>query len=362
MKKLLNLIHFSLLIPICASLAFGCTSTKNLSDAGHNNSIKKVDYSVTYLIHGDTDYLYHDSLGNALQADKEVLAEAKHIGKDAVNGEVLIFHQRPEKKILWLFPKKDRRFFYYRNGKLIDKINYSPSKLSDSEIFSAESRLYQQYASLSDSLRNNILLYFGHEIPYKNGQNYFRSSPDLKMNTDRFSNGVGSLIAGTGDTFDLLVLSTCNNGSPDMVHALSPHTRFLLASPQNLHLSHIDTYGLSVLEKKPRTGSKKVGVKLADESYKRLSNTVETVVSLSLYNMQKISSYIQKADSAYRSFLKNDFISDPGIENVDCKSLPLFDEEINFSKGVLKWYRPPLFGRKADKENHSGWGCKDLKN
>ncbi|MGK7371669.1 MAG: hypothetical protein ACNS64_15765, partial [Candidatus Halalkalibacterium sp. M3_1C_030] len=175
MNKSLSPFHFYILFPICAALAFGCTPAKNLTFADKKNKIKNIDYSVTYLIHGDADYLYHDSLGNALQADEEVLAEAKRIGREAKNGEVLIFHQRPEKKVLWLFPKKDRYFFYYRNGKLIDRTTYSPSDLPESKIFSSESRLYKQYASNSDSLHSNILLYFGHEIPYENGQNYFRS-------------------------------------------------------------------------------------------------------------------------------------------------------------------------------------------
>ncbi|HEX9739499.1 MAG TPA: hypothetical protein VGA29_01885, partial [Ignavibacteriaceae bacterium] len=41
-----------------------------------------VQYSLLFIIHGDGDYLYHDSSGNKYNADEETLAEAKKIAEE----------------------------------------------------------------------------------------------------------------------------------------------------------------------------------------------------------------------------------------------------------------------------------------
>jgi len=341
-----------------AFLIAGCSSSRSLSDISEQEQSIEADYSIVYLIHGDADYLYHDSLGTARQADEKVLAEAVRVGEQAENGEVLIFHQRPERKVLWFFPRKDRQFLHYRHGELVERKRYSPSAKTGSGVFSAETRLYKDYGTASDSIANSILLYFGHEIPYENGRGYYRSMAGKKMNTGTFSRGISSLLPETRERFDLVVLSTCNNGTPDMVHALKPFTRYLIASPQNLHLSHIDTEELSMLENNPGTKPGKLAEKLSRLTYRRLTNTLETVVSLSVYDMQEIDSYIHRLDSTYRSYLNTGSPAEPGNENIDCAALPIFGNQVMFSRGVNSRYRPPRFGRKADLETHSVWGCK----
>lgn len=286
-----------------------------------------------------------------------MLAEAKHIGEKAKSGEVFIFHVRPERKILWLFPKKDRHFYHYKKGVLQNKMAYSPSPTF--EIFATESQLLQQYKSSENPNGKSIFLYFGHEIPYSGGDRYYRSIPEQRMNTKTFSEGVSRLISGSGGSFDLTVLSTCNNGSPDMVHALQPYTQTLLASPQNLHLSHIDTGQLLVLEERPNLQSAKLANLLAEQTYERLSNSIQTVISLAVYDMQVVNDYISKVDSSYSSYVADDSLSVSGTDNTDCTSVPVFSSKIDFSKGVTVWYRSPEFGTKAKRTTHSGWGCKN---
>lgn len=339
----------------------GCSTSGNLTGTGDLGKSNKVAYSIVYVIHGDAGYLYHDSLGTARQADEEVLSEAIRVGEQAKNGEVLIFHQRPERKILWLFPKKDRRFLFYRGGKLISNKRYSPSLETGAGIFSAEARLFNDYGGAMDSNGNSIFLYFGHEIPYKNGKGYYRSLPGQAMTTDTFSAGINSMLPDSRQRFDLIVLSTCNNATPDMVHALKPFTGHLLASPQNLHLSHIDTEKLAMLENNPAAEPGQVADTLSLHTYRRLTKTVETVVSLSIFDMQEVDSYIHQVDSTYRSYLKTGSPADPGSENTDCINLSIFENQAIFAKGVKSRYRPPRFGRKADRKIHSGWGCKDRK-
>ncbi len=340
-------------------LISGCSTPGALNGTHSSEEVNEPNYSIIYMIHGDADYLYHDSLGAARQADEEVLKEAILLGKQAENGEVLIFHQRPERKILWLFPKKDRQFIYYRNGELIERKNYSPSGEVESGIFSSEARLLEEYISKTEAMDNSIFLYFGHEIPFKNGETYYRSIGHKNMNTGTFAEGIKSMIPETRKRFDLVVLSTCNNATPNMVHALQPLSRYLLASPQNLHLSHIDSRGLTILERDAGLDAGKVADKLSQETYNRLTNSVQTVVSLSIFDMNTVKSYVQRADSMYHSYLKSIPQAGPGTENMDCTDLPIFSGWVSFNEGVKSRYRPPLFGPKADRKSHSGWGCKE---
>lgn len=338
------------------SLLFACKPAEKITGNHQDYSPEDVKYSIIYVIHGDADYLYHDSLSRSRQADEEVLAEAKRLGQNAKSGEVLIFHQRPEKKILWLFPKKDRHFFHYKNGTLKTKIDYSPS--SEKDVFSTETELLNRFRSTDEDSFNNIFLYFGHEIPYRDGEAYHTTMPEINFNTENFAKGLSGMLPNYDSSFDLTVLSTCNNGSPDMVNALHPYTQTLLASPQNLHLSHIDTGMLSVLETKPDIKSEKLASILAEETYNRLSRFIQTVISLTVYDLQQVSDYISEVDSLYQDYLYNGPVPDSGTDNTDCASLPIFKSDFDFSRGLTVWYRAPRFGTKAGHATHSGWGCK----
>lgn len=348
----IRLLFLTAWLPVAVLLA-SCRTSEPFS----SNEIpgEKPRYSITYVIHGDAGYLYHDSTGTARQADEKVLREAMRVGEQAGHGEVLIFHQKPEKKVLWLFPKKDRRFLYYRNGELIRETNYSPGP--GEGVFAAESRLLRRHRSSPDTARS-IFLYFGHEIPYTDGAGYFKSLPGLAFNTDTFTGGLRDMLPGSG-SFGLTVLSTCNNGSPDMVHALQPYTNVLLASPQNLHLSHIDTEGLASLERNPSISSKELAEMLAQRTYNRLVRFLQTVISLSVYDMETIGPAAGRIDAVYRNYLHSHNAAEPGVDNIDCAGLPVFDGTTPFSEGVESWYRAPRFGRKAGEASHSGWGCKE---
>src|SRR5512143_1930391 len=61
-------------------------------------------YSIVCVVHGDGDYLYHDTDGNAYSADEEALAEAQRVAERNPRAEVFIFHQRPRRRFMFLFP------------------------------------------------------------------------------------------------------------------------------------------------------------------------------------------------------------------------------------------------------------------
>lgn len=331
--------------------AMGCRTTQTISEPDSSS----LEYSLIYVIHGDANYLYHNANGRALQADEQVWEEAKMVGQNAKRGEVFIFHQKPEQKILWLFPKRDRTFLHFRNGKLIHKQNYSPD--SENGTLAREATLFNKYKATQNSDNfKKIFLYFGHEIPVRNGTSYHASRPEASFNTELFVGGLQSFL--DSGTFDLTVLSTCNNGTPSMIHALTPLSRLVLASPQNLHLSHIDTQALPKLLNQRASNSAQIADSLATNTYQRLSSFLQTEITLSRYDTRKTKTYLPPLSKTYNQHLQTLSQADLLKDNTDCSNLPFFELPQKTS-GVKVWYKSPKFGVKnKQRDDYSGWGCK----
>jgi len=317
---------------------------------------RDVNYSVIYYIHADSDYLYHDSEGNSVRENSGVLATAINVGEEALSGEVFIFHQRPVRKTLGLFPRRSSRFFHYRNGQLISHIKYRhPDK---KEAFLAtEADLLNQYRNhhRTDN-HQNYFLYFGHEIPSENGKGYHRSLPAIDVNTISFAKGVQNLLLSDKERFSLAILSTCNNGTPAMAKHLVPFTDALLASPQNLHLSHIDSESMAHLEIEPGILPLQLGRNLAEKTYERLTKAVHTTITLSLYDLNDVKQYIH----ALASFTESNNTTNGFAQfqdNIDCAEIYPAQPEF-YRRGVETWYKPARFGRQSGQFTHSGWGCK----
>lgn len=340
----------------CVFLLFmliaGCRTSQTAAPLSASAS---VEYSIIYVIHGDANYRFHDENGTSLQADEEVLNDAKNVGRKATNGEVFIFHQKPERKILWLFPKKDRQFLHYRNGALVNSQSYSPQ--SEQQSFVKESDLYREYTA-KQSRGKNVLLYYGHQIPDSEEIGYHKSRPNAVFNTTTFTNGLESFI-DEEQSFDLTVLSTCNNGTPAMIHALRSATKYVLASPQNLHLSHIDSQPLLELNRPNRQEirSAQLARQLAEKNYDRLSGFLQTVITLSIYDYDSIQGYLPGLNNAYQNYLADNTGNSLLTENTDCASLSFFDAS-RYKKGIQLWFKPPAFGTKKNNSTYSGWGCR----
>lgn len=386
---------------VLAVILAGCQSTAMVPNTeseikGQAQAENEVRYSVIYMIHADSDYLYHDQEGKARQADEKVLDEAQNLGMHAKGGEVFIFHQFPERKILGLFPLKNHKMHYYRNGRLIHSQGYR--YLSSDSLFQKEALLYHRFSvsaqqtvpvhsdkhedgvtgrksrdfrqtgriaisldSGNDSSGSTtdppddsrIFLYFGHEIPEARGRGYYKSNRDIDVTSRNFAYGVERFLPEEKKKMDLVVLSSCNNGTPQMAGRLDPFTNILLASPQNLHLSHIDTDSLSILETEPGTEGLKIANALASGTFERLSTFIQTEITLSVYDLKSVSSHIKES-------VRNVEESPPGEYtggNVDCADYPEF-YQMDYSSGVNTLYQPARFGRDAVKSSHSGWGCR----
>ncbi|MBN1449008.1 MAG: hypothetical protein JXA28_13845, partial [Bacteroidetes bacterium] len=312
-------------------------------------------FSLVFIIHGDGDYVYHDSLGRARRADMRALRAAVLVARRLTDAEVFIFHQRPSRKLLYFIPLPDGDFHYYRNGALEAREPYWRS--SGPSRFEAETALYTENATATGAKRAHFFLYFGHEISEFDGRGYDASTPERAFNVQDLSAGLKSF---TGDTtrFDMLVLSTCFGGTPHTIAALAPYSRTIVASPGNLHLSYFDLRSFGRFEKfSDRNNVRGFAPYFARQAFKRLSENVQTAVTVAVYEPERARAYLEAADSKYTQRLASlkDHAS-VSIEYVDC------GEEGSYvlpgmSDGVTVLFRPSRFGRAKNKLSHSGWQC-----
>lgn len=314
-----------------------------------------ISYTFVFIIHGDGEYVYHDSNGNAHKADRKAMAGAIKVALRNPHAEVFIYYQRPRGHAFFIFPLRDGAFRYYRHGLLIAEELYwrdqGPSR------FDPEAALFHRYHAAEDSLAAKFFLYFGHEIPEIGGAGYDASSPERSFNLKDLSDGL-ALITRDSRKFDLIVLSTCFGGTPHTIAALAPYTRTIIASPDNLHLSYLDLHQFEYLG--IRTGFPDVNEFAKDYSrmaFQRLAANLQTAVTLAVYDVNRIQTYINSVDSLYDHTLAELSGQLPGsIEYYDCKENSAYVLP-GMSEGVYIYYRPPLFGRSKNKQDHSGWQC-----
>ncbi|TVQ06656.1 MAG: hypothetical protein EA359_00850 [Balneolaceae bacterium] len=334
----------------------GCSSTSEIFREDLTDGKGTADYSVIYYIHSDSDYLYHGKEGEPVQGNSKVLDTAFRIAEEAKSGEIFIFFQSPERKILGLFQRRSSRLYHYTNGELTSQVKYRHSDKNEN-FLTTEARLFDQYRtqSMVDN-RQNYFLFYGHEIPDYQGKKYHRTLPDIAVNTWSFSKGIQKFLVTDEQRFDLVVLSTCNNGTPVMAEHLMPFSDVMLASPQNLHLSHIDSDLLGLLESNPGISSIQLAHSMADQTYRRLDSETETTITLTVYDFEIVrerKNDLQAFARQYDSLGSMQYFSD----NIDCKQVVYFDDE-TFGEGLTIWFKPARFGRQSLTNTHSGWGCK----
>lgn len=345
------------LILITGIAILGCSHTSELYRADLMDE-SSVDYSVIYYIHADSDYLYHNADGEPVRGNSKVLNTAFRVAGEAKSGEVFVFYQRPEKKIIGLFPRNNSRFYHYKNGELTSHIKYRHSDRSE-DFLTTEARLYNQYRTQTvKENQRKYFLYFGHEILDDDGKKYHRTNPDIAVNTGSFTEGIQKFLIKEDQLFNLVVLSTCNNGTPVMADHLISLTDVLLASPQNLHLSHIDSKNLSLMERNPDIPTVQLGHAIADQTYRRLESETKTAITLTVYDFEILRKQTNELRAFSREYDALDSLQNFS-DNIDCREAAFFDEG-TFREGLIIMYRPGKFGRRASITTHSGWGCKPV--
>jgi hypothetical protein len=310
------------------------------------------------MIHGDGDYLYHGPDGIAYQADEEALARAKAVAEHNPGAEMFIFHQRPRKHALFFFPVRDGDFYYFRNGKLAAQESYWRDDAAAH--YGPEVGLYHRFRDAAKLDTMSVFIYCGHEIPEFGGSGYDASSPERTFTVRDFAAGLEGFTRESR-RFDLLVLSTCFGGTPYTIGAVGPFTRYVVASPENLHLSYFD---LQLLERRDPAGTgwnvAALATLFARQAFERLTRDVQTTVSVATYDVDRVQRFLRSVEGEYRrtlSGLQSQGIPPgAGIEHCDCAELPGYAFP-DAGEGVNVLYRPPLFGRARDKQAHSGWEC-----
>jgi hypothetical protein len=321
-------------------------------------SVLDTPYSIVCVIHGDGDYLYHDTIGNEYKADEEALAGAKRVALQNPLAEVFIFHQKPSRHFLFFFPLRDGEFYYYRNGQLIANESYWRDQ--EQPNFNPELELYRQFRSDNQRKTVSLFLYFGHEIPEFGGAGYDASYPDRTFNINDLANGLKGFTCDS-TRFDLLVLSTCFGGTPYTIGVLGSFARYIIASPDNLHLSYFDLHALERLNLSLRDGDVPAFAKrFAHQAFNLLTRDLQTAVSVSVYDVDRVQKFLDSVHSIYDQTLttlkgvaQDSMIT---IKHCDCADLPEYVLP-TMNEGLYVLYRPARFGRSKNKQIHSGWVC-----
>ncbi|MDP3148350.1 MAG: hypothetical protein Q8N83_04380 [Ignavibacteria bacterium] len=323
-----------------------------------DSSAQAVHYSIVCFIHGDGDYIYHDTNGKKYKADEQTLAAAKKVAQQNPYAEVFIFHQKPRRHFLLFFPLRDGEFFYYRNGQLI--VNELYWRDNEKSRFQNEVDLYHRFHENAKPEMVSMFLYYGHEIPELDVAGYDASYPDRKFTIDDLTTGMKDFTRDSA-RFDLMVLSTCFGGTPHSISALGSFAKTIIASPENLHLSYFDLSSLERLDLRMRDGDVPTYAKrFASQAFDQLTKDTQTEVSVVVYDVDRVGEFLRSVQMVYNHNMsavkkeKDDLFS--AIEHCDCADLPEYVLP-TMNAGVDIFYRPALFGKSKIKQNHSGWEC-----
>ena len=358
MKMTLKEIRFSILAWLFfLGLFVGCQKAVIKPHPGNVIEAGEIKYSLIFVIHGDASYLYHDQNGNTKYADRNLVRQAIDVATSLEQSEVFIFHQKPKKRFLLFFTQDKSVFYHYKNGRLFKKGNYA--REHGVATFKTEAKHYRD-ASIRyhkttppDSI-NTVMLYYGHELPLLPERGYHSSFSEVHFSHKEFASALSNFFPNEKKPIDLLVLSTCRGGNPLVVSALAPLTRFLIASPENLHLSHLDADLLPQALADDNRSMFEKSLQFTEQAFQRLEQRTQTVVTVALYDIDEVVSYADSMSKHFYQQVNRHPETTLHIEYMDCKSdsLPL--------KGVNIFFRAPRFGRSSSKSFHSGWQCMRL--
>lgn len=312
-------------------------------------------HTLVFVVHGDANYSYHDVHGQARRADTDVVEEARTIATQSADAEVHIFHQIKRRHFLFLIPRRDGRSYHYRNGRLIGETSYwrdeGPTR------HAPEIRILEQYAGSASRGLATVLLYFGHELPDFHRAGYDASHKERGASIDDLAELAGA-VAGSRGRLDLLVLATCSGGTPLAIRSLAPHARYVIASPEDLHLSYFDLRPLARLEIGAEEGAVRgFAETFARQAFERLTSEVQTPVSVVLYDTDATRTYVDSVADAYAARVATaEAMPEGSFVRCDCSAVAEYLSP-TMGDGLEVFYRAPRFGRMKHTRQHSGWTC-----
>lgn len=320
----------------------------------HDSEIKS---TLVFFIHGDGSYSYHDAKGKRFEADAVILQQAMAMAKNCPRAEVFIFHQKPKRKWLFLIDRPDGSFYYFRNGAQLASGSYHRrSRLSELD---SESEIIKTHHARGSEERVSGFLYFGHALT-ELGDKSPRQSPNVRG----LAQGLSCLLSEVDPNlmkFDLVVLSACYSGTPGIIAELAHYSRYILASPDDLHLAYLDIQPLRRLDNIGFSEVHSLAREMASHSLARLQEWTQTSIALAVYDVERIAPFLEKVQSRQAAGLTSQSPNSPQpakVEYCDCLDKPSAAAEIP-SAGVEVYYQPPRFGRLKNKTKHSGWACRE---
>ena len=206
----------------------------------------------------------------------------------------------------------------------------------------------------------NLFFYFGHEIPEVGGMGYDESYPDRSFTIDDFASGIKNFTSEV-IKFDLIVLSTCYGGTPYTIGRLIPFAQTIIASPENLYLSYFDLSPLERLDINLPDGDVPAFAKrFARQSFNKLENSIETTVSVVVYDAKRVQNFVSKVQKIYNQTLNSlkrlTQAKLAMIGHCDCAEIPAYRIS-TINDGVDVLYRAARFGRSKYKQSHFRWEC-----
>ncbi len=161
----------------------------------------------------------------------------------------------------------------------------------------------------------------------------------MDISTKTLSGGLKS-IAGLleKEKFDITILSTCLGGTPVTANDFLQSTRYLIASPEDLHLSYMNIDYLKKLNSLEKFNPFGFSKSFAENSFEELKNNTNTIISIAVYDLEKLNGRL--------SSLMN--------KNISCGEAADFLSNI---EGVEIYFRAPKFGKRQNETEHSGWNC-----
>ena len=315
----------------------------------------EIKSTLVFFIQGDGSYTYHDGSGKQLEADQEILKQAMAVAASCPRAEVFIFQQKPKRKWLFLVDRPDGEFHYFRNGAQLAGGSYHRhTNLSELD---SECEILRTYRGTGSEERVSGFLYFGHALAEQGGESLRQS-----MSVRGLADGLSRLLSAAGANlrkFDLVALSACYSGTPGIVAALAPYSRYILASPDDLHLAYLDIQPLRHFSEVRISEVQNFAREMAQHSFARLKEWTQTSITLAVYDIERVAPFLnemQKLQPAGQWGQSQNCHPPVPVEYCDCVDGPFATAEMP-STGVEVYYQPPRFGRLKNKTKHSGWAC-----
>ena len=312
-------------------------------------SYGKIEYSFIFQIHEDASYDFHTKEGIKKFGYKEAYKQAKSLALACTVCEVFIF--REMKKNVFYSGKVE----YFLNGKRKSRLYHKrESGEKDLEFFRKNSLKLKQ----KEQKIKTFFTYFGHSVPEKITEGYSHSLPHLTFGITHLENRLKKLGAGgnSGYLFDGIILSSCHNGTPFVLSRLVPFGHYVIASPENLHLSYLDISPFLEIGKQKDISTLKLLKKIIDTSMETFEQrAIKTFTVLSLYQIQKIKETLAEISLLYE---KNLTESTQLFSNYkDCQEIgeisPFLEKMSNY---IYTKSNNPFFSTKPTQE-HSGLSC-----